>query len=171
MRALIGIWKIWNIGRFMSDSPLQGLWRCRSPPALVLRQLYGRNHCMWSVRQSAAAETPVRNFCCKVIESKSGLRVYPNLSVAQGMIRNQSMNTASFGDKNSFFFIEKQPDYDCRQLYLNTLTISLSPPTSRLHLFSIPVSEKPHFSMTLPDAGFPVKWSAQMFSKCFSWMQ
>ena len=126
MRALIGIWKIWNIGRFMSDSPLQGLWRCRSPPALVLRQLYGRNHCMWSVRQSAAAETPVRNFCCKVIESKSGLRVYPNLSVAQGMIRNQSMNTASFGDKNSFFFIEKQPDYDCRQLYLNTLTISLS---------------------------------------------
>jgi len=29
-------------------------------------------------------------------------------------------------------------------LYLNTLTISLSPPTSWLHLFSIPVSEKPH---------------------------
>ena len=56
-------------------------------------------------------------------------------------------------------------------LYLNTLTISLSPPTSWLHLFSIPVSEKPHFSMTLPDAGLPVKWSAQMFLKCFSWMQ
>ena len=56
-------------------------------------------------------------------------------------------------------------------LYLNTLTISLSPPTSWLHLFNIPVSMKPHFSMTLPDAGFPVKWSAQMFSKCFSLMQ
>ena len=56
-------------------------------------------------------------------------------------------------------------------LYLNTLTISLSPPTSWLHRFSIPVSEKPHFSMTLPDAGLPVKWSAQMFSKCFSLMQ
>ena len=35
-------------------------------------------------------------------------------------------------------------------LYLNTFTISLSPPTSWLHLFNIPVSEKPHFSMTLP---------------------
>ena len=56
-------------------------------------------------------------------------------------------------------------------LYLNTLTISLSPPTSWLHLFNIPVSTKPHFSMTLPDAGLPVKWSAQMFSKCFSLMQ
>ena len=56
-------------------------------------------------------------------------------------------------------------------LYLNTLTISLSPPTSWLHLFNIPVSTKPHFSMTLPDAGFPVKWSAQMFLNCFSWMQ
>ena len=55
-------------------------------------------------------------------------------------------------------------------LYLNTLTISLSPPTSWLHLFNIPVSTKPHFSMTLPDAGLPVKWSAQMFSKCFSLM-
>ena len=43
-------------------------------------------------------------------------------------------------------------------LYLNTLTISLSPPTSWLHLFNIPVSTKPHFSMTFPDAGFPVKW-------------
>ena len=42
-------------------------------------------------------------------------------------------------------------------LYLNTLTISLSPPTSWLHLFSIPVSEKPHFTMTFPDAGFPMK--------------
>ena len=42
-------------------------------------------------------------------------------------------------------------------LYLNTLTISLSPPTSWLHLFSIPVSEKPHFSMTFPDAEFPMK--------------
>lgn len=30
----------------------------------------------------------------------------------------------------SLFSLEKQPDYDCRQLYLNTLTISLSPPTS-----------------------------------------
>ena len=60
------------------------------------------------------------------------------------MIRNQSRNTASFGDKNSFFSLEKQPDYDCRQLYLNTLTISLSPPTNWLHLFCIPVSEKPH---------------------------
>ena len=56
-------------------------------------------------------------------------------------------------------------------LYLNTLTISLSPPTSWLHRFSIPVSEKPHFSITLPEAGFPVKWSAQMFSKSFSLMQ
>lgn len=56
-------------------------------------------------------------------------------------------------------------------LYLNTLTISLSPPTSWLHRFSIPVSEKPHFSITLPEAGFPVKWSAQMFSICFSLMQ
>ncbi len=56
-------------------------------------------------------------------------------------------------------------------LYLNTLTISLSPPTSWLHLFNIPVSTKSHFSMTFPDAGFPVKWSAQMFSKCFSLMQ
>ena len=55
-------------------------------------------------------------------------------------------------------------------VYLNTLTISLSPPTSWQHLFIIPVSEKPHFSMTLPDAGLPVKWSAQMFSKCFTWM-
>ena len=44
-----------------------------------------------------------------------------------------------------------------RGLYLNTLTISLSPPTSLLHLFNRPVSEKPHFSMTLPDAGLPVK--------------
>ena len=105
MLALIGIWKIWNIGRFMSDSPLQGLWQRRSPPALVLRQPYGRNHCMWSVRRSVAAETPVRNFCCKVIESKSGLRVYPNLSVAQGMIRNQSRNTASFENRKYVFFI------------------------------------------------------------------
>ena len=55
-------------------------------------------------------------------------------------------------------------------LYLNTLTISLSPPMSWLHLFNIPVSTKPHFSMTFPDAGLPVKWSAQMFSKCFSLM-
>ena len=38
-------------------------------------------------------------------------------------------------------------------LYLNTLTRSLSSPTSWLHWFSIPVSEKPHFSMTFPDAG------------------
>ena len=60
---------------------------------------------------------------------------------------------------------------DFYPLYLNTLTISLSPPTSWLHLFNIPVSAKPHFSMTLPDAGLPVKWSAQMFSKCFSLMQ
>ena len=41
--------------------------------------------------------------------------------------------------------------------YLNTLTISLSPPISLLHLFNRPVSEKPHFSMTFPDAGLPVK--------------
>ena len=46
---------------------------------------------------------------------------------------------------------------DFYPLYLNTLTISLSPPTSWLHLFSIPVSEKPHFTMTFPDAEFPVK--------------
>ena len=87
------------------------------------------------------------------------------------------LESGRFGILEDFFFLyslfslEKQPDYDCRQLYLNTLTISLSPPTSWLHLFSIQVSEKPHFSMTLPDAGFPVKWSAQMFLKCFSWMQ
>ena len=55
-------------------------------------------------------------------------------------------------------------------LYLNTLTISLSPPTSWQHWLSIPVSEKPHFSMTFPDAGLPVKWSAQIFSKCFTWI-
>jgi hypothetical protein len=42
-------------------------------------------------------------------------------------------------------------------LYLNTLTIFLLPPTSWLHLFSISVSEKPHFTMTFPDAEFPVK--------------
>ena len=26
---------------------------------------------------------------------------------------------------------------------------------------------KPHFTMTFPDAGLPVKWSARMFSICF----
>ena len=68
-------------------------------------------------------------------------------------------------------FFDFKSSFISYPLYLNTLTISLSPPTSWLHWFSIPVSEKPHLSMTLPDAGLPVKWSAQMFSKCFSWMQ
>ena len=41
-------------------------------------------------------------------------------------------------------FLEKSCSFIFNPLYLNTLTISLSPPTSWLHLFNIPVSTKPH---------------------------
>lgn len=55
--------------------------------------------------------------------------------------------------------------------YLKTLTIFLSSPIRWLHLLSMPISLNPHFSITLPEAGLPMKRSVQICSKLFIWRQ
>lgn len=51
-----------------------------------------------------------RNFCCKVMETNSGLRAYLNISFVQGMGRNQKELIRNWPRNFRFFYQQNSPD-------------------------------------------------------------
>ena len=51
-----------------------------------------------------------RNFCCKVMETNSGLRAYLNISFVQGMGRNQKELIRNWPRNFRFFYQQNSSD-------------------------------------------------------------
>lgn len=51
-----------------------------------------------------------RNFCCKVMETNSGLRAYLNIYFVQGMGRNQKELIRNWPRNFRFFYQQNSPD-------------------------------------------------------------
>ena len=51
-----------------------------------------------------------RNFCCKVMETNSGLRAYLKISFVQGMGRNQKELIRNWPRNFRFFYQQNSPD-------------------------------------------------------------